>query len=200
MEPDEPELVRRCKRGDRDAFDRLLFLHERRVYNLCLRLLGNAEEALDAAQDVFVEAWRGIARFREESALSTWLHSIAVFVCRQSIRRKRRVRARGEFSLDDASIDPDGRRLSEVLPDNAPLPDRSFEAGEAGALVQRALGTLPHVFREATVLRELDGMSYQEVAAALRVRVGTVKSRLSRAKLALRNALRRMPSGRENRP
>ena len=200
MPHDEATLVRKCQAGDRDAFDRLVLAHENRVFRVCLRLLRDTDEATACAQDVFVEVWRGIRSFRGDSSLATWLHAVAVHQCRQAIRRKQRIRERGEYSLDSTAGEGDsGRPLSERLAAKNRAPDRGLEEADAASLVSRALGMIPHAFREAIVLRELEGMTYQEAARALGVRAGTLKSRISRGRAALQQALVRLTSRKDRR-
>jgi RNA polymerase sigma-70 factor (ECF subfamily) len=170
--PPDQELVRRSLRGDRAAFGELMERHQRRVYNVCLRMLGRPEDAADATQDVFLTALRKLSGFRGASALSTWLHRIAVNTCYDALRRRSR-----EVLVE------------EPLQEPAPSPDPSG-AADARIDVQRALIQVPEDFRAVLVLHDVAGLPYEEVAEILGAPVGTVKSRLHRGRVALARVLR----------
>lgn len=174
------ELVRRAAGGDEDAFARLVELHEKKVYNLTLRMCGNPEDAADAAQDAFLAAWKGLPNFRGEAGFSTWLYRLASNAAIDHLRRVRR--QRGELSLDD-----NGLGLDAV--DGAPSPQARAEGAELREAVAAGLGQLSEDHRQALVLREIQELSYEEIASALEVDLGTVKSRISRARGALRKIL-----------
>lgn len=150
------ELVRAAAGGDEDAFAQLVALHEKKVYNLALRMCGNPEDAWDAAQEAFLSAWRGLPSFRGEAGFSTWLYRLTSNAAIDLLRRTRR--QRGEASLDDENLGIDAV-------DRTPSPQEQAEASE------------------------LRGLSYEEIAAVLEVDMGTVKSRISRARGALRKIL-----------
>jgi RNA polymerase sigma-70 factor (ECF subfamily) len=170
-EPSDVELVAAARAGDGNAFATLVRRHERRVYNLAYRMLGRPEDARDAAQEAFISCYRNLRRFRGDSAFGTWLHRIAVNACYDLLRRRR-----GEpVELDEA--------VAEV-PDGDPA-DRAAVVVD----VQRALLRVPQEFRAVIVMHDAQGMPYEEIAAALEVPVGTVKSRLHRGRIALAEAL-----------
>jgi RNA polymerase sigma-70 factor, ECF subfamily len=173
--PDERDLLRRLRSGSRAAFEALMDRHERRVYNLALRMLGDPTEAEDAAQEIFVEVHRSLPGFKGNSRLDTWIHRIAVNVCLQR-RRKR--------SLPTVGM-PDEELL--VCPDGDPY--QAAARGELQSVVAAALERLPESQRDVVVLHGIQGLSYAEVAAALDCPVGTVKSRLSTAFRRLRTLL-----------
>lgn len=174
-ETDERELLKRLRSGSRSAFEALMDRYDRRLYNLALRMLdGDAGEAEDAAQDIFVEIHRALPSFRGGSRLDTWVHRIAVNVCLQRRRNKRL--PTGE--LDEALPSLDG-------PDPLGEAVRSELRDRVGAAVQ----TLPEGQREVVLLHGMQGLSYAEVAEALGCPVGTVKSRLSTAFKRLRTLL-----------
>ena len=159
------ELVRRAAEGDENAFGELVGLYEKKVYHLTLRMCGNPEDAEDAAQEAFLSAWRGLPRFRGESGFSTWLYRLASNAAIDCIRRSRRQR-------EEASLDGETPGINAV--DGAPSPQAQAEGAE---------------LRQALALRELHELSYEESAAVLEVDLGTVKSRISRARGALRKIL-----------
>jgi RNA polymerase sigma-70 factor, ECF subfamily len=170
-EPDDADLVRRFQGGTDQAFEALMARHERRVYNLAFRMLGNAEDARDATQDAFLSCFRHLSAFRGESAFATWLHRIAVNACYDSLRRRR-----DNVSLDERPIEP------------AAHPDHAEQAISA-VDIQRGLGEVPPDFRAVVIMHEIQDMPLEEIAAILDVPVGTVKSRLHRGRVALGRAL-----------
>ena len=167
----DEELVRRFVDGDRDAFSDLVERHQSRVYNIAFRMLGGREEALDAAQDVFLTCLRKLHGFRGQSAFTTWLHRVTVNVCLDTIRRRR-------------PEQPSGDELPEM-----PVADPSDSAAQA-VDVQRALLAVPEEFRTVLVLHDVQGQPYETIAEILGAPVGTVKSRLHRGRVALGRALR----------
>jgi RNA polymerase sigma factor (sigma-70 family) len=186
-----PELVALAKDGDRRAFDRLVELHAPAVYNLALRVTRCREDAEDCVQEAFVRAYRGLGSFRGEATFSTWLYRVALNVAREQVKRAKRLPLRAsELSGDDP--EQAGRELEEIgwRDSSQPDPERAAIAEQRRRVLLRALRTLPEHQREVIVLYDLQGLSYEEIARVLRVRIGTVKSRLSRARLALKDVLR----------
>lgn len=174
------ELARRAAGGDEDAFAQLVGLHEKKVYGLALRMCGNPEDAADAAQEAFLAAWKGLPRFRGEAGFSTWLYRLTSNAAIDHLRRVKR--QRGEVSLDGG-----GPGLDAV--DDAPSPQAQAEETELREAVAEGLSMLSEDHRQALLLRELRGLSYEEIASELRVDLGTVKSRISRARGSLRKIL-----------
>ena len=182
----ETALIDRCVGGDEFACAALVETHQRMVYQLALHLLGDPEEALDLSQEVFLRVFRTLDRFRGQSSLRTWIYRIVV---NQAWNRQRwwRRRRRGEqVSLDD-HIRANGELAARA---EAVSPDRILGQKELAARLWRALEDLPFDQKTAIVLREIDGLSYEEIAFSLGIAVGTVKSRLARAREALRAQLR----------
>lgn len=174
------ELVRAAANGDEDAFARLVRLHENKAYHLALRLCGSPEDAMDVAQEAFLAAWRGLPAFRGEAGFSTWLYRLVSNAAIDHLRRTKK--QQGDVSLDD-----DESRLE--LPDGAPGPQEAAEGGELRSAVAAGLRQLGDDHRQVLVLRELQQLNYEEIAEALGLEPGTVKSRLSRARGALRKIL-----------
>ena len=174
------ELARRAAGGDEDAFAQLVGLHEKKVYGRALRMCGNPEDAADAAQEAFLAAWKGLPRFRGEAGFSTWLYRLTSNAAIDHLRRVKR--QRGEVSLDGG-----GPGLDAV--DDAPSPQAQAEETELREAVAEGLSMLSEDHRQALLLRELRGLSYEEIASELRVDLGTVKSRISRARGSLRKIL-----------
>ena len=159
-----------------DGFEEIVREQQKRVYNLCLRLCGDPDDAFDLSQEVFLKAWRGWEGFRGDSSVYTWLYRLAVNTCNDFLRKK--------------------ARRGDTLPlDDTPLPDARFEPAlalerkELARALEEALKQLPPGHREILALRETAELSYREIAALLGIEEGTVKSRLARARLTLRETL-----------
>jgi len=180
----ERELIDRARRGDLEAFNALVDLHQRAVYNLCLRMIGNTAAAEDSAQDAFIAAWRAIARFKGGS-FRGWLMRIAANASTDEIRRRAR---RPALSLDAPTPGAEDRI---DVPDAREGPETTALRREHQALLQAALLALPADQRLAVILCDIQGYAYEEIAAAMRVSIGTVKSRISRGRDKLRHELRR---------
>jgi RNA polymerase sigma-70 factor (ECF subfamily) len=181
----EASLVQRCASGEEAAYAELVTDHQRMVVQLAVNLLGDRDEALDLSQEVFLKVFRTIHRFRGQSSLRTWIYRIAVNQARNRHRFWRRRHRADQVSLD-AHVAAHGEFLSGGLS----RPDRVLDQKELANRLQRALDHLPFDQRTAIVLREVDGLSYEEIAFSLGVAIGTVKSRLTRARQALRLDLR----------
>jgi RNA polymerase sigma-70 factor (ECF subfamily) len=179
---DEAELVQRCASGDDAACGELVAQHQRMVYQLAFHLLGNREEALDLSQEVFLRVFRTVGSFRGQSSLRTWLFRIVVNQARNRQRWWRRRRQSDQVSLDQHVVDHGEPRQ----PGDDASPDRVLARKQTARRLWDALDRLPFDQRTAIVLREFDGLSYDEIAFSLDIAVGTVKSRLTRARHALR--------------
>ncbi len=189
-EDPDSRLVERAQAGDARAFEALVRRYERWVFTLTLRMVGDRDEAEDLAQDVFVKAYAGLSGFRGASRFSTWLYAIASNHCLNDLASRAR-RPLTESSLRPAGSeadDPPG--LVERLADESPRADALLERQETVRQVQDALLQLTEEHRLILVLREIQGLSYEEIAETLGAEVGTVRSRLHRARLALRLRLR----------
>jgi RNA polymerase sigma-70 factor (ECF subfamily) len=180
----DASLAERCRAGDEAAYAELVAGHQRMVVQLAVNLLGDREEALDLSQEVFLRVFRMIHQFRGQSSLRTWIYRIAVNQARNRHRFWRRRRRGDQVSLD-AHVATHGDQMSGV----EPWPDRVLARKELAVRLQTALERLPFDQRTAIVLREVDGLSYGEIAYSLGVAIGTVKSRLTRARQSLRLAL-----------
>ncbi len=182
---DERSLIERSRRGDVAAFDKLVRLYERSVYNTAYRLSGSYDDASDIAQEAFVRAWNNLKSFRGESAFSTWLYRIATNVFLDDRKRKR---ARPVRSLDEVMTLAENE-VTRQFEDPAPSPQDRVEGDERQQILIRAIQTLPETQRVMVVLYHTQGLSYEEIAEITRLPMGTVKSRLNRARLALRDRL-----------
>lgn len=182
----EALLVQRCVAGDDAACADLVAENQRMVFQLAFHLLGDHEEARDLSQDVFLQVFRTLDRFRGQSALRTWIYRIVINLARNRQRWWRR-----RFRSDQVSLDAHlERHGDDVLTDSSATPEVALRRKETAARVWDALEGLPFDQRTAIVLREIDGLSYEEIAFSLGIAVGTVKSRLTRGREALRDRLR----------
>jgi len=186
--PDEQELLERSRQGDLAAFNALAAAYQDRVYNLCLRMLGSSQAAEDATQEAFLSAYRNLARIRGAS-LRAWLFRVAANACIDELRRRRR---QPQLSLEAPSPESDPERPLEVA-DPTAGPEQQALRAEVRAALQQELLRLPSDQRLAVVLCDVEGLSYEEIAVSMSSSVGTVKSRISRGRARLREALRSRP-------
>ena len=178
----EQQLVSAARGGDLDAFEALVRLYEKRVFALTLRMCGNPEDAAEAAQETFLAAWQGLAFFRGDASFSTWLYRLASNACVDLLRREGRHRAAAGLSLDDEELNLD-------VPDPARSPQDEAERRELREEIERGLASLTPEHRQVLVLREMQQLRYDEIADILDLDVGTVKSRINRARKQLRKIL-----------
>jgi RNA polymerase sigma-70 factor, ECF subfamily len=181
----EAALIQRCAAGEESACAELVAEHERMVYQLAFHLLGDRDEALDLSQEVFLRVFRTIHTFRGQSALRTWIYRIVINQARNRQRWWRRRHRNDQVSLDQHLLEHGDVRQ----PGDTSSPHRALARKELASRLWRALDALPFDQRTVVVLREIDGMSYDEIAFSLGVAIGTVKSRLTRARTTLRHDL-----------
>ena len=179
------ELVLRLRAGEEDAFTELVRSFQGRVYGLCYRMLNHPAEAEDVAQEVFVAIFRYIDHFRGEGNFSTWVLRIAANRCRNHIKYLKRRRHDAKDTWEEITE----HRLDDDHVQRVPRPDQVSEGLELERLVREGLQTLDEDHREILILRDMEHLSYQEIAEVLSLAEGTVKSRLSRARFALRTFL-----------
>lgn len=177
---DDADLVAAAAAGDHDAFDALVRRHERSIVNLARALTGGASDAEDLAQEAFIRAWKSLGQFRGDSTFRTWLHGIALNVIRTHRGRLARLRRMLFSAPADAEHDP---------LEQAAVEDRVDRALELRDGIDRALAQLPDELRAALVLRDVQGLEYREIAEALGIPIGTVESRIFRARQRLRPLL-----------
>jgi RNA polymerase sigma-70 factor (ECF subfamily) len=182
----ESGLVELCRRGDAEAFARLVAIHEGMVYNLAARLLGDGEEARDVSQDVFLQVYRTVARFQGRSSLKTWIYRIVVNQCRNRQRWWRRRRRERACPIEDITPADEARVQAAA---EVETPFDGVARRERSRRVQQALLGLSFDHRAILLLREVEGLSCEQIATTLGVPEGTVKSRLARARDGLRRRL-----------
>ena len=181
------ELIRAVLAGNDRAFDELVGLHKRFVFNLCYRLLGDYDEADDCAQEVFIKVFKSLDGFRFESDFRTWLYRIAVNTCKNRFRSLEYRLGQKKVRLD--MRDEDDKQQVE-LPDHKQSPALDLKRKEIGRLIQAAVNKLPTDQRLVVVLRDMEGRSYEEIIEITGLKLGTLKSKLSRARLRLRESLK----------
>ena len=184
----EAALIQRCAAGEQSACAELVASHERMVYQLAFHLLGDRDEALDLSQEVFLRVFRTLPSFRGQAALKTWIYRIAINQARNRQRWWRRRRRADQVQLEQHVLEHGDLQQ----PGDTDSPHRALARKELALKLWAALDALPFDQRTVVVLREIDGMSYEEIAESLDVAIGTVKSRLTRARQTLRRQLRGM--------
>ena len=176
----ELAVIQRVQRGDVNAFESLVTAYEKNVYNLALRMTGSPEDAEDMAQEAFIKAYNSLPSFRGDSKFSVWLYRIVSNVCLDFLRKKNR---RSTVSL--SAEDDDGEDVQLDLPDTSQSPEELLEKKLTRESVQRGLASLPPDARQILLLREIQGLSYEEIGETLGLEPGTVKSRIFRARKKL---------------
>lgn len=180
----EEELIRRAAQGDDGAFEQLVLAHQRQVYNLCLRICCNEADAMDLSQEAFIRAWRGLGQYQFGAEFSTWLYRLTRNVCIDFLRAQKR-RQTVPLHLND-----DEGETELPLPDMAEGPEERAVAGERRRALAQAMQALSPEHREILTLRVIEDLPYEQIAQILGVRTGTVKSRLARARISLKNILK----------
>jgi len=173
--------VIRAQKGDTAAFEDLVREHQTRLYHTCLRMMANPDDARDMAQEILVKVWRNLPAFKGESSLSTWLYRIAMNTCLDELRRRKKAKQTSMEALAESGWEPTDPEAERLL-------DRSLNR----ELLHCALDELPEDFRAVVVLRDVDGLAYEEIAEVLACPIGTVRSRLNRARKMLAKTLLEM--------
>jgi len=184
-ESDE-QLMLNAGQGDRNAFDELVRRYSSRMINVAYQVLGNREQAEDVAQETFLRAYKSAARYRQISKFSTWLYTIALNLCRNELRRRKFK----TYSLEGMAERDEESKVRIDIPDEKTQPDRDMERKEAGMLVRQAVEKLPEKFKTPLVLRDIQELTYEEISEILDLPEGTVKSRINRGRLRVKEILR----------
>ena len=184
---DELKLIKKAHKGDVEAFEKIITEYQSIIYNIAFRFAGNAEDAADMSQEVFLKMFRNINSFQFKSKLSTWIYRVATNTCLDQVKRKNRNNP--AYSLDDGFEDGDGSFFSNEIADDSPTPDEVIEQAEMKDVINQAISELPDDYRTVIILRDIQGLSYDEIAEIIECSVGTVKSRISRGRRNLREIL-----------
>jgi len=182
-------LIRAIQTGDMAAFDELVLKHKDRLFNLVYWFLGDYQDANDCAQETFIKAFKSINRFRFESAFSTWLYRIAINTCKNRIKSTVYRWKKKTVSLEISNGSKNGNPCSEIV-NGSPTPAIALEKKERMMWIQKAINSLPEVQNQVVVLRDIQGLSYQDISDITGLNLGTVKSRLARGRLELKNKLK----------
>ena len=185
MSDREKNFLERAKSGDIAAFEQLIESYQRKIFNIALRMLGNYDDAGDLTQEVLIRIYKSIKSFKEQSSFSTWIYRITTNVCLDEIRRRRNRKA---ISLDEEIKLDDGDMKRQIESDE-PSPEETAEAEDLKRIVNDAIARLSEEHRTVIVLRDIQGLSYEEISEVLKCPEGTVKSRINRARQALKNIL-----------
>jgi RNA polymerase sigma-70 factor, ECF subfamily len=188
---DDAALVTSSQKGDLEAFERLVARHQKRMLNIAYRLLGDYDDACEVVQDSFVSAYKSIRSFRGEAKFTTWLTSITLNLAKNRLKQMKSRQAHEVFSLDDPVDTADGQ-MSIELPSKEPSALDQLEKQAVQVRVQDCIKSLEQDFREVLVLRDMQDFSYEEIGSILKVREGTVKSRLFRAREMVKDCLKRV--------
>lgn len=180
----ESKLVERSIQGDVESFEALVREYNRYVYNIAFRMMGNEEDAKDMSQEALIKAYKNIKTFKMDSAFSTWLYRIVINTCKDELRKKKET----VFSLDETYDEEEGKRKHEVL-DSKSDPILVYEKVELKANLENALNKLSEDNKSVVVLKDIFGCSYEEIGEILQIPIGTVRSKLNRSRLALREIL-----------
>ena len=178
---DDKLLLKRCQDGNIDAFEQLVDCYQQKVYNIAYRMVGNYHDASDVVQEVFVRVYKSIKSFRGDCSFSTWLYHITTNVCKDELRAKNKY---SEDSIDEY-IETEKGSLQKIFASADPSPEEQYEEQELSERLQQVIDSLHPDYRSVLVMREQNELSYQEIADALGISLGTVKSRINRARAAL---------------
>jgi RNA polymerase sigma-70 factor (ECF subfamily) len=189
---EDREMVGRCLRGSREAFDILVEKYHRKIYNLAYRFVGDPEEANDLAQEIFLAAYQNLKKFRGDAKFSTWLFQIAT---NRGKNRFKYLKRRGFFAHRGAANSDDEKDLLQrEIPDHAPGPEAQLAGKQVQQIVQNAINELEPDHKEIVILRDIEGFSYDEIARILNLPEGTTKSRLHRARMVVKEKLKKVLS------
>lgn len=182
---DEQTLVEKAKQGDVEAFETLIAEHQKRIYNIAFKMIGNQEDALDLSQEVLIKIFKNLHKFHGSAKFSTWVYRVATNTCLDEIKKRRKYTT---YSIDERIQTEDGD-LTADIPDTAPTPEASAVQKDVQKIIQEGIAKLGDEHKKVIILRDLHGFSYEYIAKILKCSEGTVKSRISRARKKLKKIL-----------
>lgn len=185
---EDREFIEGFLKGEEACFDKIVLKYKGVVFNFCFRMLGDYEEALDVSQDIFIKVYGSLKNFRHEARFSTYLYRIVVNFCKNRLKAMQRSRKKRAFSLDDPVKTEEGE-IKRDIADGNPGPREILDSKEDKGAVEEAVNSLNGEHREIIILREIEGLSYEDIADILKLDMGTVKSRLNRARVSLKEKL-----------
>lgn len=185
---DDSDLIRSFNSGNHTAFERIVLKYQDRIYNLCYRFLGDMQEAEDAAQEIFIKVFKGLKRFRAESSFYTWIYRIAVNTCKNRVKSLEYRKGKKNVELPDETDTVNSRAVFSSDRENGP--EEYLEKKERVERIQNAINELHHDWKTIIILRDIEGLSYEEISEITGSKLGTVKSKLSRARQDLRERLK----------
>ena len=178
-------IVQQVKEGKTESFEALVERYQKQVYNIAYRYTGSRDDAYDLSQEAFLKAYRGIKNFRQDSSFKTWIYHITTNVCRDYLRKDGKIY---KVSIDEP-VHSDQGDMEKQFTDNSKGPDEVYESKELSEFIQGIINDLQPEYKEVIILREVQQLSYEEIAKVLDCSIGTVKSRLNRARKILRNKI-----------
>jgi len=184
----EKDLIEKAQKMDVQAFEQLVEKYQKKVFNIAFSMLNNMDDASDISQEVFIKAFKSIKHFKQNSSFSTWLYRITVNTCLDELRKRKN--KSNVFSIDQV-IHLESGEVTRQLEDDRPTPDSMVENNELRALVRDSISQLSDELKEVIILRDINGLSYDDIADMLDCPLGTVKSRINRARNALKEILKR---------
>lgn len=183
MSEQDLELAHKAVKGDIEAFEQLVEIYQKKVYNIALKMIGNNEDAYELAQEAFIRMFKGISSFRGDCKFSTWVHKITVNVCLDEIKKRKRIITYEVSSQNDEA-------LQNIRDESPTLEEQTLEK-ERKSEINKALHTLSNEHRAMIILRDIQGYSYSEIAQIMSIPEGTTKSRINRARITLANTLKK---------
>ncbi|HDZ62806.1 MAG TPA: sigma-70 family RNA polymerase sigma factor [Nitrospirae bacterium] len=188
---DDHEIIVRCQKGDVEAFEEIVNKYQKKMFNISYRMLSDYNDASEVVQDAFVSVYKNIKSFKGRSRFFTWLYTIVVNLSRNRIKQVKTMAEREQFSIDEPIETDDGQVKAEFASGDLSVLEK-LEKRELEIKVQTCINALEHEFREVIVLRDLQGFAYEEISDMLKIAAGTVKSRLHRARDAVKNCLKKV--------
>lgn len=185
----ENRMVKKAINGDCDAFEQIVLTYEKKVYNIAYQMFNNEQDAYDVSQEIFIKLYKNISSFKFDSSFSTWLHRLAVNTCIDAYRKRKRQLSSQAYSIDEPVENDDSSHMERQFEDTSPGPEAIYIQNETVQEVQNAIQMLKEEFKSIIIMRDLQGHSYEELSEIFNCSLGTVKSRLARARTSLKNII-----------